>query len=1488
MRRIVFLLVLICLCNNTFSQLADVTVDCQTPGWLSSMISYGDQQTVRNLKVTGFVNATDLRFIGSLISAQNLDGIIDLSKCNIVKDISEGEDNYLGNYLVPSEQKSIRTLIIPKSATKVEGCTGRNLYVDTLFFDCQMNEISQNCFGGKYTKLGHLYIGENVKTIPEKAFCRIPGTNSEVKLTSVHFPSTITSIGDDAFSMSELQSCNFNDLVNLEFLGRTSYNAAYKYKDYRTFGSCSPDTIIVPLKLVTYPLTAFFYKNGSHVFIGEATKTLSGGESDRYTFTQSGEGITFHINQSTPPEITYWFRYSNWFEGATVYVPKGAKKAYENSRWSNTKIIEMMPVEQLSLNEHSISLNINESFQLVASILPNNADESGVIWKSDNNQVANVSDEGLVHAVSSGTANIIAMSSDHSACDTCKVTVRDNYILIINATGNGTARFNDVDVRNEKKSFTVTQANSIIISLIPDNTYQIANVKVNNRDITSNIINNLYTINNISENTTFEVAFEAIPPTAYTLSITATGNGSVTYNDTSVRGKAQSFTVNEGTSATVSFAPDNGYRIASVKLNDTDVTSGVVNNQYTISSISANTSLSVTFEAIPPATYTLSITSTGNGSVSYNNTSIRGKAQSFTVNEGTSATVSFAPDNGYRIASVKLNDTDVTSSVVNNQYTISSISAHIALFVTFEAIPPTTYTLNIIATGNGSVNYSGDIVRNQSRQFSVTEGSTLSITLTPESGYRMATVKVNGKDETGNIVNNQLTISNVSSNINIEVSFEAIPPTLYTLTIKANGNGYVAYDGTQIRNGSKDFDVIEGGNATVTFTPDAGYRVKTLMLNSMEVNANVINGQYTISKISSNTTLEVTFEEIPPAVYALNIVVSGNGSVSYGWNTIRNQSREFSVTEGNSATVTLTPDNGYRLATVKVNGNDALGDVVDGQLTISSIASNTNVEVTFEAIPPTTYTLTIKASGNGYATYDGADIRNSSQTFTVVEGTYANLTLTPDEGYRVKSVKVDSEDRTTFVANNQYVVNKIGNDTSVEVEFEEIPPTLFNLTVSAIGNGSVAYNGTTIRESSEEFSVAAGSSATVLFSPDAGYRIKQVMLNSANVTSAVTNMTYSVNNIVADMSLEVVFMEDISEITSNGVNYNVVSYEQQTVNVASGNYEQVLTVPAMITEKGMEWKVVGVEPDALVYSTSLAAILWNAESLFNGSVSNPNLLLYVKSAEYAPAGMQNVIIDGKAENIVLSDAVTGNNFYCPKAFTASRISYEHHYSMVTGYQTTQGWETLALPFDVSQIWRQSTELVPYETWTKGNSKRPFWLYSLTEIGWRAESAIAANTPYIISMPNNEMYEASYNLSGNIMFVGENVQVKTSDNLTPGKNGNKRLVANFQTQHASENIYALNVNNLWSNNTSSEVEGSVFVHSSRAVHPFEAYMTVDGNSAAPLYIQIFESGSPTGIVELERTINKSDENWYTLDGRKLQQKPAKKGVYILNGRKTVVK
>ncbi len=121
-----------------------------------------------------------------------------------------------------------------------------------------------------------------------------------------------------------------------------------------------------------------------------------------------------------------------------------------------------------------------------------------------------------------------------------------------------------------------------------------------------------------------------------------------------------------------------------------------------------------------------------------------------------------------------------------------------------------------------------------------------------------------------------------------------------------------------------------------------------------------------------------------------------------------------------------------------------------------------------------------------------------------------------------------------------------------------------------------------------------------------------------------------------------------------------------------------------------------------------------------------------------------------------------------------------------------------------------------------------------------------------------------------------------------KNGNKILAPNYQYLPASESMYALNVNNQWCANTTTEAEGSVFIQSLRPVRPFEAYLTVSGSAAARRIIPIFEEGESTGIINLPLRDDINVDTWFTLDGRKLFSKPTEKGVYIIDGKKVMVK
>ena len=985
--------------------------------------------------------------------------------------------------------------------------------------------------------------------------------------------------------------------------------------------------------------------------------------------------------------------------------------------------------------------------------------------------------------------------------------------------------------------------------------------------------------------------------TQYSMIISASGNGSVTYGNTSIRNQSTSFTLNEGTKATISFTPDNGYRVKSLLVNSVDKKSDISNNQYTINSISANTTVNVEFEAIPPTTYTLSIKASGNGKASYGSTEVRNNTSTFTVNKGTSATITFTPDEGYRIKSVKVGDTDVTSSISNNSYTISSISGDTTVEVEFEAIPVTTYTLSIKATGNGKTTYGSTDVRNNTSTFTVNKGTSATITFTPDDGYRIKSVKIGNTDVTSNVSNNSYTISSINSDTTVEVEFEVIPPTTYTLSIKVTGNGKATYESTDVRSTTTAFIVNEGTSVTISFTPDEGYRIKSVKVGDTDVTSSISNNPYTISSINSDTTVGVEFEAIPPTTYTLSIKATGNGKATYGETDVRDNTSTFTVNEGTTVTITFTPDDGYRIKSVKVGNTDVTFSVSNNSYTISSINSDTTVEVEFEVIPPTTYTLSIKATGNGKATYGSTDVRNNTSTFTVNNGTSATITFTPDNGYRIKSVKVGSTDVTSSISNNSYIISSISGNTTVEVEFEVIPPTTYTLSIKATGNGKVTYGSTDVRNNTSTFTVNKGTSATITFTPDNGYRIKSVKNGNTDVTSSVSGNQYTISSINSDTTIEVEFVEDIKTVSNNGVNYNVVSQDERTVNVASGDYGLVLDVPATFTANNKEWKVVGIEKDALKDNSELAAIIWNPEVKFTENVNNPNLLLYVKSTEYAPSNVKNIIANSKAKSITLTDASNGNNFYCPQEFTAEQISYEHNYSMKTGYKTCQGWESIVLPFNVAVITNNvGTELVPYSLWSRGDSKRPFWLYSMIENGWKSESAIKANTPYIISMPNNENYDATYNISGNIVFSASNVKVESSENLTSSKSNHKNLVPNYQNQESSNNIYALNVNNLWDKNTESDMaEGSVFIRGLRQVRPFEAYMTIDSGGSATRSISIFGDGSTTGIMDIPTFENDGEVKVYSLSGALLKQgkhneviKSLAKGIYIINNKKVVIK
>ena len=80
-------------------------------------------------------------------------------------------------------------------------------------------------------------------------------------------------------------------------------------------------------------------------------------------------------------------------------------------------------VTGVTLDQTSLDLTIGDKVTLTATISPDNATNKNISWSSDNPTVADVDEEGLVTAVTAGTATITVTSEDGNKRATCTATV---------------------------------------------------------------------------------------------------------------------------------------------------------------------------------------------------------------------------------------------------------------------------------------------------------------------------------------------------------------------------------------------------------------------------------------------------------------------------------------------------------------------------------------------------------------------------------------------------------------------------------------------------------------------------------------------------------------------------------------------------------------------------------------------------------------------------------------------------------------------------------------------------------------------------------------------------------------------------------------------------------------------------------------------------------------------------------------------------------
>ena len=273
---------------------------------------------------------------------------------------------------------------------------------------------------------------------------------------------------------------------------------------------------------------------------------------------------------------------------------------------------------------------------------------------------------------------------------------------------------------------------------------------------------------------------------------------------------------------------------------------------------------------------------------------------------------------------------------------------------------PIQFTITATAGPNGNISPSG--------QIPAWEGSSQAFSIIPDANYEVLNVLVDGESK-GPVTS--YTFTNIQSNHGIEAIFRSTAGTTFNITASAGANGGITPFGI--------VPVPEGTDKTFMATPDAGYLVSNLLVDSQSV-----------GQVTSYTFHNVTAEHTIAAVFARDsyqiVSMAGiNGTIIPNGKVI--------VAYGSTNNFTITPESGYRVDDVMVDS------VSNGALTtyqFTNVQANHTISASFTE---DVYYISATTQGPGTVTPAG--------TIQVLPGSNQTFQIRPQSGYLIYKVMVD-------------------------------------------------------------------------------------------------------------------------------------------------------------------------------------------------------------------------------------------------------------------------------------------------------------------------------------------------------------------------------------------------------------------------------------------------------------------------------------------------
>lgn len=678
--------------------------------------------------------------------------------------------------------------------------------------------------------------------------------------------------------------------------------------------------------------------------------------------------------------------------------------------------------------------------------------------------------------------------------------ITDDWLVTVYLVGTGSVTDGTTTCSVSPCQFAVVAGDSITITETPGTNWNFSNWSASSGGACTGS-GTTCTFTNVTANKSVTATFTI---KKFTVTVNLVGTGSVSDGSTSCSTSPCVFTVDAGSNLTLTATPGTNYSFVGWGGNCSGASTCALTN------ITSNKAATATFSIDQ---YTVTVTLVGTGSVSDGTNSCASSPCVFTVDAGTNITLTELPGTGYNFSGWSASSGGVCTGT-GSTCTFSNITSNKAVTATFGI---KSYTVTVTLVGSGSVSDGSTSCSTSPCVFTVTHGSTVTLTATAGTGFNFT----GWSASTGSVCTGSgtCTFTSVAGSKVVTATFTT---KTYTVTVTLVGNGSVSDGTTTCSSTPCVFTVNHGSNLTL----NASAAVNNSFTGWSASTGGVCTGTgaCTFSNITENKVSTATFAAVTRKV---TVTIVGSGSVSDGLFTCSTSPCVFTVNNGDSELFTATAGSHYTFTAWSGSGCSG-----NGICSLANITSDKAITATFS---PIMRRVNVTVVGTGTISNGVTSCAGPTCTFDVIDGSDLTLTATPGSSFNFAGWSGACTGQSTCTLYN------ITSNKAVTATFAELN---WQVTVTIVGEGSVTdgVNTCTYFDVTCTFTIADGVNLVYNATPNSSWTFAGWADDCTGTGTCALTMT-------EDHSIRAVFVGNFDLFVavvgtgnvSNGINSTVCS-----------------------------------------------------------------------------------------------------------------------------------------------------------------------------------------------------------------------------------------------------------------------------------------------------------------------------------------------------------